>query len=964
MTDDLGTVRRLDDLEETRKALGAADGETCVEAAKRVMIELDRVRSDRDNVSADRESIRKTLGANPMETTIDAAKRMADALKDYAGLKLFWHSMAVVLGCLSAKEAQVVPYETIANVRFGADMLDAAARLVKERDEALTKLKERDGSLEPRIATLEKTLEQIGEILGMEEGEGVVDAAKRLASFGHRGQAALCDMDRAREALSAGPRETCATAAERVLANARSELAGVNRRLEDARSLANAAMKERDEALEKIRTIDTAIGRDGDRSTWTQIMMIRGAIKASGDEPTRAALHRFMCESDRLAQECCRKKNNELQADNQKLDETVERLKIDLQKAEERANKYGTLCEEIYNAVYWLGPCDLKAKTFEDRLRSKVAFVVKFASDTKLDLTKAVLAADGAPRDADSAYTWASMRTWCPEEKLKLVRLLVASDGPASIVRLAVEARGSVPGDLLQTEANPGERCHAQRGREEQHVGLLLPLFRCVVGDPAKLCPNDLAARAPAAHQHDGCSHGHRVAIGGVVDEPGGERVGPGVVPDDDETLLLRVRAHRHDAGSRRLVDHVVRSVRPRKREHMRGLPFAKLLRVAHRSGARSVQTAVPGSGEAVRRNGWLLLLRPPLRRPICAGRAALDDLHDGRSSMYRVENATHMRLVHVVATATHQQIHVGYPSIRSRNWAVAHDDTCGSLACEMDNNLVPLRRSPTRDGVPDAPHFMTLPSEGWGPVGSPPPPRMEPVGVDIGAGGADLAFESGFMVCRFWDETTEVVMKMTPIVAEEVATAFHPPKDAVPLDKSEKPAGLRVYEVGECVEYRGEARDEALFLFVRSCDRDALARIRVPLDIANRLGATWREAVVAMRAKPRAEREAVIEYLAPEERAHHRVAKWTREDEARGSTENTPATKASPRKMGLFDRVVSVVKSRSNALRMFAVEAKMRVEAAARALSGADHDDLRLPQGRPWKRCPIIRRCTTTAGP
>lgn len=352
MTDDLANViRKLDDLEveETRKALGAADGETCVEAAKRVMIELDRVRSDRDNVSADRESIRKTLGANLMETTIDAAKRMADALKDYAGLKLFWHSMAVVLGCLSAKEAQVVPYETIANVRFGADMLDAAARLVKERDEALTKLKERDGSLEPRIATLEKTLEQIGEILGMEEGE--VDAAKRLASFGHRGQAALCDMDRAREALSAGPRETCATAAERVLANARSELAGVNRRLEDARSLANAAMKERDEALEKIRTIDTAIGRDGDRSTWTQIMMIRGAIKASGDEPTRAALHRFMCESDRLAQECCRKKNNELQADNQKLDETVERLKIDLQKAEERANKYGTLCEEIYNAT-------------------------------------------------------------------------------------------------------------------------------------------------------------------------------------------------------------------------------------------------------------------------------------------------------------------------------------------------------------------------------------------------------------------------------------------------------------------------------------------------------------------------------------------------------------------------------------------------------------------------------------
>ena len=71
-------------------------------------------------------------------------------------------------------------------------------------------------------------------------------------------------MDRAREALAAGPRETCATAAERVLANTRSEVAGVNRMLEDARSLANAAMKERDEALEKIRTIDTAIGRDGD----------------------------------------------------------------------------------------------------------------------------------------------------------------------------------------------------------------------------------------------------------------------------------------------------------------------------------------------------------------------------------------------------------------------------------------------------------------------------------------------------------------------------------------------------------------------------------------------------------------------------------------------------------------------------------------------------------------------------
>lgn len=44
MTDDLGTVRRLDDLEETRKALGAADNEACVSAAKRVVDDLELAR--------------------------------------------------------------------------------------------------------------------------------------------------------------------------------------------------------------------------------------------------------------------------------------------------------------------------------------------------------------------------------------------------------------------------------------------------------------------------------------------------------------------------------------------------------------------------------------------------------------------------------------------------------------------------------------------------------------------------------------------------------------------------------------------------------------------------------------------------------------------------------------------------------------------------------------------------------
>jgi hypothetical protein len=261
-----------------------------------------------------------------------------------------------------------------------------------------------------------------------------------------------------------------------------------------------------------------------------------------------------------------------------------------------------------------------------------------------------------------------------------------------------------------------------------------------------------------------------------------------------------------------------------------------------------------------------------------------------------------------------------------------------------MDNNLVPLRRSPVRNGIPDAPHFMTLPSEGWGEVGKPPPPRMEPVPVDVSMGGVELVFEGGFMVCHFWDDTIEVVFKLTPIVAEEIAAAFHAPKDAQPMDGPSNPKPSKFYSVGECALYRGEATEEALFLFIRSSDRDALVRLRIPLDIANRLGATWRDAVASMRAKPRAEREAVIEYLPSEERANHRVAKWTREEEERANRVEAapPAAKVAPPEKGLLERMGDAWTARSNALRMFSVEAKLRVKAAIRALvdgTGSDDD-------------------------
>lgn len=252
-----------------------------------------------------------------------------------------------------------------------------------------------------------------------------------------------------------------------------------------------------------------------------------------------------------------------------------------------------------------------------------------------------------------------------------------------------------------------------------------------------------------------------------------------------------------------------------------------------------------------------------------------------------------------------------------------------------MDNNLVPLRHAPVRDGIPDAPHFMTLASEGWGKVGEPPPPRIEPIGVDVELGGIKLAFDDGYMQCMCWDDATMVRFHMPPIVAEEIASALRPPKGTEPLVYDEVYlADHRQVDVGECVLYRGEATSTALFLFIRSSERDALVRVRVPMGSANSFGATWRDAVAAMRAMPREEKDAVIEQLSPEERANHRVARWTREDEQRANGATAPkAPAAAPATPSLLDRA-------SVRARFLYSEATFRIGAAVNALLGKSNDD------------------------
>lgn len=65
-------------------------------------------------------------------------------------------------------------------------LLDAARRVIKERDDAFSELAQRQSDDEATAQALGVLSLQLGEILGVRDGESVLEAAKRVASVANR----------------------------------------------------------------------------------------------------------------------------------------------------------------------------------------------------------------------------------------------------------------------------------------------------------------------------------------------------------------------------------------------------------------------------------------------------------------------------------------------------------------------------------------------------------------------------------------------------------------------------------------------------------------------------------------------------------------------------------------------------------------------------------------------------------
>lgn len=185
----------LDELEQIRSLLGAGPGVTALEAVKQAQKEIGEARSEANRCFAEHEAMRRAR---------DAAKRDLSAAVDTIG------AIGEALGC-----------------GLGEAVLDAAARVVRERDEAR---RECNSDFVSRIAG----------ILGASRNETTLNAAARV----------VCERDAYLARVKDLESDVCKLAKERDEANMR---------LAHAKAERDGARREREEAREALAKANASL---------------------------------------------------------------------------------------------------------------------------------------------------------------------------------------------------------------------------------------------------------------------------------------------------------------------------------------------------------------------------------------------------------------------------------------------------------------------------------------------------------------------------------------------------------------------------------------------------------------------------------------------------------------------------------------------------------------------------------